>query len=377
MIPSVRNSQADDGEIRRVLSEQYAARHTAIENYVAGLYVAFRLIRRLGLVPLSWQGRLVTSLYLTITVLLPPVVVTTITGQWATAPLASWIVVAIAFGFGLGPSAYTWFQNAANDLISLYRVMLDERGLRRLITWDRRWFSLRAAALAGSGFVVAMLTVLTLLARQLSEVPIPAGTVALGAVLIYQAGENAYHNILLGAESRIFSSYDYDLYDMSPIESVAMRRSLRGYNQMALLSSVLITLIIIGFVVLLPAESDLALPIGLILLLVVYLGVAFGTVQPRRNMERVIRAKKEQEMETMQRRINASLKRLSELSADEYEEMRRIEDVYDKICDSSENLLPLTTIGRTIATLLLPTITVLVTTAGEAYLSQFLERLLP
>lgn len=364
-------------EARHALAEQYARRHTAYENYILNFYIPFKLLRRLHLEPSSWQGRLIVGLYLTTSMLLPAFIVTAITGQWATAPVASWLIVAVAIGLGLGLTGYDLSRNAATDLISFYQVMADETGQRRLIAWDCRWFSIKASMLAGGGFMLGVLIVLTFLQRQVSGVPVPPGTIALGLVLFYQVGENAYVNVLLGVESRFFASYDYDLYRMSPIDSVAVRRSLRGYNRLALLNSAQISLFIIAFVILLPAQSNLAVPIALILLLVVYLGVAFGTIQPRLSMERVIRSKKEQEMESMQSQVNEFLQRLSKLSEEEYEEMRRLEDTYDRISSSSENLLPLGTIARTIVSLLLPTVTVLVTTAAEEYLSQLMERFLP
>lgn len=85
-----------------------------------------------------------------------PLGVTALTGQWADAPIRTWAVVAVVFGL-LGVAIYRPFQDAIDTFLSLHRVMVEE------IT---------------------------------------------------------YIATMLGLESRILSAYDYELYRLSPIDSV-------------------------------------------------------------------------------------------------------------------------------------------------------------
>jgi signal transduction histidine kinase len=365
----------DRSELLRALAEQYARQHTSLESWVLVYFAPFRLLRRFGVDPRTSQGYLATGLFATVLCLSPALVITAITGQWALAPVKAWAVVAVGFGVLLA-IAYPVYRTIIDALVSFHRSMADEAGLRRLIAWDRRWYSLRASAPAAGAFTLGMLIVLFFIQRRTSGVSIPAGTIAVGAMLIYQVGEITYGTFMLAIETRILVAYDYILYRLSPIDSVALRRSIPGYNQVGLGNSLIVTLIIIGFVILLPARSSLIGPIALIMLLMSYLGIAFGMFMPRLAMQRIIRAEKEREMAPLQRRLNELSARLRELSEEEYQELKRLAEIHDTIRDSSENLLPLATIGQIIGTLILPTVTFIIAVAGEAYVSPLMDRLI-
>ena len=358
----------------RALAEQYAARHTTLENYALGWFTAFGLLRRLGIDPFSWRGRLATG-WLGVNVFLGlPVLITAVTGQWADAPFETWAVTAVYFGAVLA-SVYGLFQGAVCDLISLHCTMVDESGLQRLIAWDLRWYRIRTTVLVATAFALAVLVPLFFIERGMSGAAVPVGTIVVSALLLYQTGENSYVTFMLGIESRILAAYDYELYRLSPIDSVALRRSIRGYNQLGLLQSLFVTTFIILFAFLLPADSNLIAPIALILLLVAYLAIGFGVLVPRLAFQRLVQAEKEREMAPLQRRMNHLSSRLRELTAEEYAELKRLDEMHNKIRDSSENLLPLATIGQIVGTLLLPTVTTIAAVAGEAYLVRLLGRL--
>ncbi|RME85971.1 MAG: hypothetical protein D6775_01390 [Caldilineae bacterium] len=51
-------------------------------------------------------------------------------------------------------------------------------------------------------------------------------------------------------------------------------------------------------------------------------------------------------------------------------------EIHDRVRDSSENLLPLSTIGQIIGTLILPTATFIIAVAGEAYVSALMGPLI-
>jgi Flp pilus assembly protein TadB len=90
------------------------------------------------------------------------------------------------------------------------------------------------------------------------------------------------------------------LYRLSPADSVVVRRSLLGYNRLGALNVLLTTFVILLFLLLLPAGSSLVGPVVLSLLLLEVLCTAVGTLVPRLLMGRIIRRKKEEEMEIPQ-----------------------------------------------------------------------------
>lgn len=82
-------------------------------------------------------------------------------------------------------------------------------------------------------------------------------------------------------------------------------------------------------------------------------------------------------MAPLQSRLNALSARLRELTEEEYEEMKRLEETHDKIRDSSENVLPIRAIGQIVGSLLVSTATFVAAVLSQVDLSNLLGRLLP
>jgi hypothetical protein len=127
--------------------------------------------------------------------------------------------------------------------------------------------------------------------------------------------------------------------------------------------------VILFFLLLLPAGSDLIWPVVLFLLLVQYLSAGVGVVLPRLVLGRIIRRTKEAEMETLQVRLKDLLPRVGELTEDEREEFTQLQETHDAIRDSPENLLPLGAILRNVGALLLSTATILVAAFAEEWIA--------
>jgi hypothetical protein len=357
------------------LAEQYAARHRSMENYILAWNTAFAILRRWGIDPLSWVGSLANVLYVVVLMLGVPLVVTAITGGWSEAPVLAWAAVALVFGV-LGVVIYPPFYNAIDEFLSLHRALADEAGLRRLIAWDRRVFSIRSTWLAGTVFSLAVLTIM-FLGQSPNPIRVPAGSVVLGAMILYSVGEIVYSVFMLGIESRMLSAYDYHLYRLSPIDSIPLQRSIAGSGRIGALVGVIATIWIVGLVALLPRQSGPAEQLALILLIVAYVSTGFGILVPRIAMRRIIQLEKMREMAPLQRRLDHLTARVSELSDAEYEELQHLREVHDAIRDSSENVLPIETIGQFVSSLILPTIAFVAAVAGEIVIGGFLERFLP
>lgn len=346
-----------------------------MENYILAWHTGFRILRRWAIDPLSWMGRLANILFVVLVMLGIPLAVTAITGGWLEAPVLTWAAVALVFGV-LGVAIYPPFRNAIDEFLSLHRAMADEAGLRRLIAWDRRMFSIRNTWLAGAAFSLAVLAMM-FLGQLPNPIPVPAGSIVLGAIILFSVGEIVYSVFMLGIESRMLSDYDYHLYRLSPIDSVPLQRSIAGSGQIGALVGIIATIWIVSLVALLPRQSSPAAQMALILLVVAYVSTGFGILVPRLAMRRIIQLEKMREMAPLQRRLDHLTARVGELSDVEYEELQHLKDVHDAIRDSSENVLPLATIGQLVSSLILPTIAFVAAVAGEVVLGGFLERFLP
>jgi hypothetical protein len=141
---------------------------------------------------------------------------------------------------------------------------------------------------------------------------------------------------------------------------------------MAVLVGLVATSFILGFVALFWTRADLVADIALGLLLLSYVATGFGVVLPRIAVLHVVRAEKEREMVPLQRRLDELSVNAVDLSVAEHEELQRLKLVHDMIRDSSENVLPITSMGQLLTAVVLPTITFVATTVGRDFLAQVL-----
>jgi len=60
---------------------------------------------------------------------------------------------------------------------------------------------------------------------------------------------------------------------------------------------------------------------------------------------------------------------LKELTEEEYDRMKRLQEIHDAIGDSSENLLPLGDLAKAVGALALSTLTILVTAFAQEWIA--------
>ena len=376
MNQSAPESPEDSVETLRALAGQYVNRHSSIGNYIVNVATDFWLLRRLGLEPLSWPGRLVAGVFHFLMALLPALILTAITSDGSGAPLVSWTIFAVGWG-GLFAMAPVLYRPTAHNLLSWLWVIVNEGDLRRLVAWHRGWYNLWLLAAVSATLTLGAVLPFYLLAIRGLGMPLPDGALYIGTLTVYVVMQNVCGTVMMAPEAYNLSTCRYELYRLSPADSVAVRRSLLGYNQFALLNIAFSTLVILLLLLVLPGGSALVAPVVFFLLLLEVVSTAVGTLVPRLLMGHVIRAEKEKEMEILQARLNDLLPRLEELTEEEYEKMRRLQDSQDAIRDSPDNLLPLVEIAKVVGALLLSIITVLVTAFAQEWFSELAKRLFP
>jgi len=343
--------------------ERYAERHRALEHYVLAYALMFAAFRRIGVDPHKPAGRAASILWVALVLVVVPIVVSSIAGDVSRMRLGE--LTALALGFGvLGAAFYEPFSAAIDTSLALQRAMIDKEGVDRLIAFDRRWFRIGPAVLFGGAFATAMLAIL-IVSGGLARAALPAGEVALASMLLYQVGEITYSVLVLGIESRILGEYDYELYRLSPLDSLPLRRALRGSSALGLLVCLVATAFIAGFAVLFRDHGRLAAHATFVLVVVAYVATGLGTLLPRLAMLRVVRAEKEREMAPIQARLDAFVARAFELDLTEQKEMERLQKMHDTIRDAPESVLPIASVGQVVSALFLPTITYVLSQARE------------
>jgi hypothetical protein len=210
-----------------------------------------------------------------------------------------------------------------------------------------------------------------------SSAAIPAGTLYIFGFLVFGVSQAISVTIGMVPQGYLMSTFRYELYLLSPVDTVAVRRSVRGYNRYGVLTAVLVTAVILLLVLLLPGGSPVVAPVVLALLLVLYLCTALAVLVPRFFMGRVIEAKKDEEIGILQVRLNELLPRVGELTEEEHEEMTQIREAHDAIRDSSENLLPLGDVAKVVGALALSTLTIVATAFADAYVVEWVKPFLP
>jgi hypothetical protein len=360
----------------RELANQHADRQAWMANWYPDFFVRFRFFSRLGIELSSRLGYLASFLFYFVLIVLPALIITAIVGQLANIPLLSWIIVATAAA-GLYTIGSPWAHAAADNIVLLHRALAREEEIRRLMAWDQRWYNVRIFSAVGGACALGIILVIHLLQRNAAGMQMPAGALWISAYLAWMVGQNCYLLALLFLEADRMSVCHYELYSLSPIDSLALKGAVRGYNQAGAVVLLLMTLVILGLLLLLPAKPTLMAPIVVSLLLVEYLGAAFGSVGTRLHLGHIVRAKKEQEMEPLRGELNGLVARLKELTEEEYDRMKRLQETHDAIRDSSENLLPLGDVAKVVGALALSTLTIVATAFADAYVVEWVKPFLP
>jgi hypothetical protein len=192
--------------------------------------------------------------------------------------------------------------------------------------------------------------------------------------LAYQIGELACNNLLMVFEARNFSKVDHSLFRFNPLKTESIQRSIVGYNQFALVTSLVMTVFIVSSIILLPNTAYLTNPVWLFIIFSVYSIVILAVIFPRYYVQQLIRKTKQRQLTPVRQKLNNIFDRLMHLNDQEYKEMLRLIDIQDLICKAPDSSLPFSTIGRILGTLILPTISFILAVLGEAYISTLLQR---
>ena len=242
----------------------------------------------------------------------------------------------------------------------LHGSMATAQGLRRLIAWDRRWFSYPVEFTLTLVFTIITLMAFSAIHRLTGHHLIPMGTQVLGFYAILLVGALTANLTLLACETPILIREEYRLFRHNPAQTLNLQRSLRGYNRLIGNDSLFITIIIVLAAILLPRDSGLLLPVTLLLLGLAYSSIALIMILSRYTLGQIIRSAKERELAILQERISTLWERVLTLDENESQELERLEKSYDRLASTPQSMLNLgQAINTFMAAIFFPTLSTL------------------
>ncbi|MBL9007491.1 MAG: hypothetical protein JNJ46_24755 [Myxococcales bacterium] len=353
--------------------DAYCQHHQNVENYVLLYHVVFGLLRRVRIDPQRGAGPVLSVLLVALLFASVPSLVSTWLGEWNENPIKEWLAVLLGFSV-LTIWAQRPLTRAIDAFLSLHRNIVDDEGIQRLMEFELRWFRLRRSVPTAAGFSFAIHVYLYYIEIYHQERPMTWGTAMMTMLLLYQVGEIVYAVVLLAMESRLLPRCQYALYRPSPIDTVALRRSLRGTSQLVGLVSLVSTGIIVGFVLLVEDRPIFLNRVGLLLLASAYVSAFAALLLPRLAIKSIVHIAKENQLRPLQGRLSELLENPVSLTEDQYKEFKRIKELHDLLRDASEEVLPMRALGRLFGALLFPTMTFVVSRFGEQVLLPLLRR---
>lgn len=292
-------------------------------------------------------------------VLLPLLAITRLTNSWNVADMPLWIGVSVIYGALMaiiGPLTV----RADEDLVMLHGSMATTEAMRRLIAWDRRWFSYPVDSALTLFYTIITYMAFTTIHGLTGNHPIPVGTQVLGFYSFLLVGALAGNLTLLACETPMLIREEYRLFRHTPVQTLSLQRSLRGYNRIVGNDSLFITIIILLSVTLLPPDSGLLLPVALLLLGLAYSSILLIMFLSRFTLGQIISAAKERELAILQKRISVLWDRLLALDENESKELERLEKSYDRLASTPQTLLNLgQAINTFMAAIFFPTLSTL------------------
>jgi hypothetical protein len=359
----------------------------------SSLPVAFRQVdrvrRRLRVAPAS-AGAALLAVVLGVGVRLGLVLVATaVVGQWSDVPWAAWAVIFAFYGLILVFSTFTftpsevpaapWLKREMEDWSAMLPLLEREEDLRDLDDFMRRW-ERRSWLEVGAGLLVvaAMLSAAWLVAPTAMN-ELPAGSIVLLAVLLFDFGSmNIYGGtignwVFIGRQAR----YDYHLFWPSPADSPEVETALRKTNTQGFVTGTWITIFLVLTILLVSWNSPLVLPLGAGFIVIGYLVQFTAALRNRGNIQKIVQRARERSLLGLRSSIEEFRRRYTHPSHDEAEQLRDLLFLYDKIRDAPTTPTKTRTVMHTAVGLIIPTILFIATAFGEVYTERIFDAILP
>ena len=208
----------------------------------------------------------------------------------------------------------------------------------------------------------------------LSELPV--GSVVLLAFLLYDFGAlMVFGDFFWWGFTARQARYDHHLFWPSPGDSPEVGKAMR--MQPLLANAWWITVYLALTLVLLSWDSLLVVPLALGFIVIGYLVTIAAAIGSRAGVRKIIDGSRRQRLARLRHRIDAFESRFEDLSRKESARLRDLLFLHNAIRDAPTSSPHGSTLARTAAALILPTIMFVVTVFGEVSAERFLDAILP
>ena len=358
------------------LCDDFERYNSSLGNYSSLFWLSDRVLERLRLKPFGAFGVLITGLVAG----LPPLVVAfgvaASAGQWNSALIWRWVVVSLWIGVTL--MLPRLFHGAMIvEHFAMVRALTKATDLRRLAAWNRRWGTTRKGLVFGAAYALVSLVAVGLFAGPRSLVSVPAGSIAMLAIVFAQMGEITYGSLLWVGDQVVCSELDYRVYWPSPLDSPWVRPALRGQAQNEFERGVIVTGHIIAVAVLLSLKSPLLLPATIALISTGYAAVLASIAAGRMCLHRIAARAKEARLVELRTRIDVFGERPTELNEAQFGELIRLFRLYDIIDRSPTSLRARDSVARLLTSLAVPSATFVITVVAQEYFGRWAGKFLP
>jgi hypothetical protein len=313
-----------------------------------------------------------------------PFIVTALVGEWAGVPWWSWSLIAV--GLGMADAMATSQHPPPHesdrpsvfleDMTGLVPTIEREEDLRQLAAFTRRWYRPRVSSAVAASVAAAMLLACFLAAPEgLRE--LPAGSIAMLVILLYDFGEMTFFNLFSWPFIVREARYDHHLFWASPVDSRPVQQEIRVWATMQNLLGITVTLFLVLTVVLVTWDSPLVLPLAAGFIVMGYMTI-FGTMAGvRSSVRRIVARIRDKNLAALQSRIDAFGPRVSDLSPEEAEQVQQLINLHNTIRDSPVTPRSRRTIMHAASALVIPTILFFLTVFSEVYAERILDTILP
>jgi hypothetical protein len=320
------------------------------------------------------DGCLTVGIYLVI-----PVLATTVTWSWASAPVWTWVGVAVLFGAFELVSTRLAGESAPGieGLLQLPAAIDREADLREVIdaterSWRARFFAPPAA----------VLTVGILAAAALRDPAafwgLHVGTLAMLTLLVYEFTEAMVSVLLSVRLFRVESRFAHRLSWLDPLASPPVQAVLHTWFAGVGPGSPLVVVYGLAVTILIaPLSLDLLIvPLGGIALIGLVLVLA-SLVSLRRSIQRIVEHAKDATLESLRERIESLEPGTRELTPHEAERLRALLATYDVVREAPTGPTSGQALVHAVTALAIPALTFLLAVMSEVYAERILDQVLP
>ena len=208
---------------------------------------------------------------------------------------------------------------------------------------------------------------------------LPPGSLVLLALLLFDFGAlPIWNNIVLNWVTMAREArYDHRLFWASPADSPEVQKAMERAVYTASLAGLWTTTFLILTLVLVSWDSPVVLPLAVAFVVIGYLTTIGLTVSNRASVRKIIERSRAQRLSALRSEIDTFESSFVRLSPEESGHLRDLMLLHDKVRDAPGAPTRSSTLVRTAAALVPPTIAFVITVFGEVSAERILEAVLP